>query len=100
LATLLTIIIASFNDLSASLRNYSAPPLKIIVAVLLFGQPVNKLYLVPPILFSSNNSQIPKFSAFRSFRVVNNLAPVAFSTLLISSLFTLPAQNIFLSAKY
>jgi len=30
---LLTIIIASFNDLSASEMNYSAPPLKIIVAL-------------------------------------------------------------------
>lgn len=30
---LLTIMIASFNDLSASLMNYSAPPLKIMVAV-------------------------------------------------------------------
>jgi hypothetical protein len=29
---LLTIIIASFNDLSASLMNCSAPPLKIMVA--------------------------------------------------------------------
>ena len=32
---LLTTIIESFNDLSASLINYSAPPLKTIVAVLL-----------------------------------------------------------------
>jgi hypothetical protein len=29
---LLTIIIESFKDLSASLMNYSAPPLKIMVA--------------------------------------------------------------------
>ena len=30
---LLTIMIASFKDLSASLINYSAPPLKMIVAL-------------------------------------------------------------------
>ena len=49
---LLTIIIASFNDLSAYLMNCSAPPLKIIVADLVFGQSSNKLYLSAPICFS------------------------------------------------
>jgi hypothetical protein len=91
---------ASLRLLSASLRNYSAPPLRIIVAVLLLGHPVKRLYLVAPILFSSKTSQVPRFSALRSLRVVRTLAPVAFSTLLISSLATLPAQKIFLSAKY
>jgi hypothetical protein len=35
---LLTIMIASFNDLSASLMNCSAPPLKMIVADLVFDK--------------------------------------------------------------
>jgi hypothetical protein len=91
---------ASLRLLSASFKNYSAPPLRIIVAVLLFGHPVKRLYLVPPILFSSNKSQVPKFSYFKSVIVVSILAPVAFSTLLISSFWTLPAQKMFLSAKY
>lgn len=99
-ATLLTIIIASFKLLSASFKNYSAPPLRIKVAVLLLGHPVKKLYLLAPTLFSSNNSQLPKYSYFKSVKVVRTLAPVAFSTLLISSLVTLPAQKIFQSAKY
>lgn len=34
---LLTIMMASFNDLSASLMNCSAPPLKIIVADLVYN---------------------------------------------------------------
>lgn len=46
---LLTIMIASFNDLSASETNYSAPPLRIIVAVLPLGQFLNKLNLSAPI---------------------------------------------------
>jgi len=62
---LLTIIIASFNDLSASAMNYSAPPLKIIVAVLVVGHPLNKLYLSAPIYFSSNSPQKPRFSTVR-----------------------------------
>jgi len=59
---LLTIIIASFNDLSASAINYSAPPLKIIVAVFVFGHSLNMLYLSAPICFSSNSAQYPNTS--------------------------------------
>lgn len=71
-----------------------------MVAVLLAGHPVKKLYLEAPTLFSSKSSQFPNYSYFRSLKVVRTLAPVAFSTLLKSSLATLPAQKIFLSAKY
>ena len=42
---LLTIIIASLRDLSASWINCSAPPLNIIVVEVLLGQFLNKLYL-------------------------------------------------------
>lgn len=98
--TLLTIIIASFKDLSASLMNYSAPPLTIIVAVFDFGQSVKKLNLSAPIYFSSKTPQVPSISALISVVVDYTLPPVAFSTLFISSLSTLPEQKIFLSAKY
>lgn len=42
---LLTIMMASWRDLSVSSMNCSAPPLRIMVQVLAWGQPVNKLYL-------------------------------------------------------
>lgn len=42
---LLTIMIASWRDLSVSSMNCSAPPLRIMVQVFAWGQPVNKLYL-------------------------------------------------------
>lgn len=51
---LLTIIMASFNDLSAYFINCSAPPLRMIVADFEFGQFSNKLYLSAPICFYSN----------------------------------------------
>ena len=49
---LLTTMIASFNDLSASSINCSAPPLIIIVAVLELGHCWNKLNLSAPICAS------------------------------------------------
>lgn len=45
---LLTIIIASFKDLSASAMNYSAPPLSTIVEDLALGHSVKRLYLSAP----------------------------------------------------
>ena len=42
---LLTIMIASWSDLSVSSMNCSAPPLNMNVHVLASGQPLNKLYL-------------------------------------------------------
>jgi hypothetical protein len=45
---LLTIMIESLRDLSASLINYSAPPLRIIVAECALVQLLNKLYLSAP----------------------------------------------------
>ena len=45
LIALLTIIIASCNDLSVSSMNCSAPPRRMMVQVLAWGHPVNKLYL-------------------------------------------------------
>jgi hypothetical protein len=100
LRTLQTIIIASFRLRSDSLRNCSAPPLSKIVAVLLLGHCINTLYLSLPILLSSNSPQIPRSSGQKSEIVVYILAPVACSTLLISSFATRPAQKTFRSAKY
>jgi len=97
---LLTIIIESFNDLSASCINYSAPPLNRIVADKDFGQSLKILYLSAPIYISSNLAQVPKDSFFKLLTVVYIIAPVAFATLLTSSYVTLPAQNNPLSAKY
>jgi hypothetical protein len=97
---LLTIIMASFRDLSASLINCSAPPLKIMVADLAFGQFSNKLYLYAPICFSSKFSHVPSTSGVMLLTVVWRTAPVAFETLLMSSLDTLPAQKIPLSANH
>jgi len=100
LEALLTTIIASFIDLSASSINCSAPPLITIVAVLEFGQFWKRLNLSAPICFSSNIPQVPNAFSDISLQVCNKLAPVAFETLSISSAGTLPAQNKFLSAKY
>jgi len=80
--------------------NYSAPPLKIIVAVLVFLHSLNKLYLSAPIYFSSNSPQNPNTSTVNPCTVVWIYPPVAFTNLFISSDGTLPAQKIFLSAKY
>lgn len=69
LITLLTIIIASFKLLSASLINYSAPPLNNIVAVYDFGHDVKKLNLSAPTYFSSKNPHVPNISGLTSFVV-------------------------------
>ena len=45
---LLTIMMASWRDLSASSMKASLPPLSTIVAVLALGQPVKRLYLSAP----------------------------------------------------
>jgi len=70
LTALLTIIIASFNDLSASAMNYSAPPLNTIVLVYDYGQPVNKLYLSAPTYYSSNYPHLPSISCVNPLTVV------------------------------
>lgn len=97
---LLTIMMASFKDLSASLMNCSAPPLKMMVADLVFGHSSNKLYLSAPICFSSNFPQVPKTSGVMLLTVVWRVAPVAFETLLMSSFVTRPAQKIPRSANH
>lgn len=97
---LLTIMIASFNDLSASLMNCSAPPLKMIVADFEWGQSSNKLYLSAPICFYWKLPHVPKTSDVTLFTVVWSWAPVALATLFISSSGTLPAQNTPLSANH
>lgn len=67
---LLTIIIASFKDLSASAINYSAPPLKTMVADLLWMQSLNKLNLSAPNYTSSKDPQVPKTSGAIPLTVV------------------------------
>lgn len=67
---LLTTMIESFKDLSASLINYSAPPLKIMVAVLDAGQPLKRLNLSAPNYFSSNSPQVPKQAGVKPLTVV------------------------------
>ena len=100
LRTLLTIMMASLRLHSDSFKNCSAPPLRRMVAVLLLSHWVKRLYLSLPILFSSKRPHVPRSSGLKSEMVVCILAPVACSTLLMSSLATLPAQKMFLSAKY
>lgn len=97
---LLTIMMASLSDLSASWINCSAPPLKTMVAVLLLGQSMNMLNLSAPICFSSKAPQVPRTSSVRPLTVVWTIPPVALYNLCISSWGTLPAQKIPLSAKY
>jgi len=67
---LLTIIIESFKDLSASYINYSAPPLNMIVADSDFGQSLKILYLSAPICISSNFAHVPKDSFLKLLTVV------------------------------
>ena len=64
------------------------------------GQSSNKLYLSAPICFSWNDPQVPNTSGATLFTVVCKTAPVDLATLLISSLGTLPAQKIPLSANH
>eukprot|EP00919_Chromeraceae_sp_WS-2016_P013846 GHVR01032592.1.p1 GENE.GHVR01032592.1~~GHVR01032592.1.p1 ORF type:complete len:120 (-),score=3.78 GHVR01032592.1:764-1123(-) len=93
-------MIASFRDRSASLMNCSAPPLKIIVADLVLGHSSKRLYLSAPICFYSNFPHVPKTSEVTLLTVVCKRAPVALATRFISSLVTLPAQKIPLSANH
>jgi len=67
---LLTIIIASFRDLSASAMNCSAPPLRIMVALLDYGQFLKRLNLSAPIYTSSKSPQVPRTSEVRPLTVV------------------------------
>lgn len=97
---LLTIMIASFNDLSASLMNCWAPPLRMIVADLVWGHSSKRLYLSAPICFYWKLPQVPKTSELTLLTVVWRRAPVALATLFISSSGTLPAQKIPRSANH
>lgn len=56
LMALRTIMIASCSDRSVSSVNCSAPPLKMMVHVLAFGQPLKKLYLHRKMMGLSNQS--------------------------------------------
>mmetsp|Transcript_20316 Transcript_20316/g.19254 ORF Transcript_20316/g.19254 Transcript_20316/m.19254 type:complete len:209 (-) Transcript_20316:781-1407(-) len=97
---LLTIIIASFKDLSASSMYWSAPPLRTIVQDLVPTHSVNKLYLSEPSWTSSKTPQVPRISSVSPFTVVWMTPVVDFATLFKSSWGTLPAQKRPLSAKY
>jgi len=88
------------RDLSASAINCSAPPLRIIVTVLEFGHSVKTLNLSAPICFSSKSPTYPRTSSVIPLHVVWIFPPTAFYVLIRSSLATLPAQKISLSAKY
>lgn len=66
----LTTIIESLRDLSASLMNWSAPPLKIIVAVLDYGQSLKVLKRSEPNWISSKTPQVPKTAAVNPLTVV------------------------------
>jgi hypothetical protein len=59
-----------------------------------------KLYLSAPIYTSSNLPHVPKEALSRPLTVVYTTPPVADASLVRSSVGTLPAQKIFLSAKY
>jgi len=100
LTALLTIMIASFKDLSVSSRYWEAPPLRTIVDVLVWWHSVNMLNLSVPSWISSNLPQVPRTSSVRPNTVVCKIAPVALPTLYKSSFWTLPAQKMSLSAKY
>lgn len=77
LKVLLTTIIASFKDLSASFKNYSAQPLNIIVAVFDLGHSLKILYLSAPNYTSSNYPQFPNTASVIPLHVVWILPPVA-----------------------
>jgi len=91
---------ASCTDLSASSINCSAPPLIIRVEDLDLMHLLKILYLSAPICFSSKYPQVPKISGFKLLQVCCSRAPVDLATLFKSSSLTLPAQKMFLSAKY
>mmetsp|Transcript_22321 Transcript_22321/g.32501 ORF Transcript_22321/g.32501 Transcript_22321/m.32501 type:complete len:283 (-) Transcript_22321:441-1289(-) len=96
----LTIMMASCTERSVSSRNCSPPPRNTMVAVFAFRHPLKKLYLSSPRPFSSKRAHSPRTSPVSPFTEVCTAAPVALETLSRSSVATLPAQNIPLSAKY
>mmetsp|Transcript_22774 Transcript_22774/g.31221 ORF Transcript_22774/g.31221 Transcript_22774/m.31221 type:complete len:304 (-) Transcript_22774:843-1754(-) len=96
----LTIMRASCTDRSVSSRNCSPPPLRMMVAVLALGQPLKKLNRSSPRPRSSNTSQWPSTAPFRPCTEVCTKAPVALATRSRSSVATLPALKMPLSAKY
>ena len=65
--------------------NYSAPPLSTKVAVLDWGQFLNKLYLSAPTYTSSNKPQVPNTSLVNPLTVVYITPPVPLATLYKSS---------------
>mmetsp|Transcript_45718 Transcript_45718/g.74573 ORF Transcript_45718/g.74573 Transcript_45718/m.74573 type:complete len:229 (+) Transcript_45718:458-1144(+) len=100
LRALLTTMIASCRERSASSINCSAPPLRITVADLASGHPVKRLYRSEPICLSSNTSHVPSTLGMISFTEVCTAPPVALATRCKSSSATRPAQNMSRSAKY
>ena len=100
LIALLTIMIASFSDLSASSMYWSAPPLNTMVHDFVPTHLVKRLNLSEPSWTSSKSPQVPRTSSPRPLVVVWITPPVDLATLFKSSDGTLPAQKIPLSAKY
>mmetsp|Transcript_1085 Transcript_1085/g.2310 ORF Transcript_1085/g.2310 Transcript_1085/m.2310 type:complete len:268 (-) Transcript_1085:540-1343(-) len=96
----LTTISASWILRSLSAMNCSEPPLRTIVDVRLFGQPVNKLNRSSPTCFSSKSPHVPNTPSNMPFVLVWTVAPVAIATRLMSPSSTRPAQNRPRSAKY
>ena len=96
-----TIMMASCNERSTSSMNCSAPPRRIIVAVLARGQPVKMLYRSEPICISSRTSHVPNtcadwaalLASGRFSTVVIIAPPHAFCVRFRSSSWTRPAQN-------
>jgi len=97
---LLTIIIESLRDLSASAINCSAPPLRTKVQDIAFGHSVKTLKRSAPICLSSKFPTNPRTSEVIPLHVVWIFPPTAFYVRIRSSFTTLPAQKISLSAKY
>mmetsp|Transcript_26149 Transcript_26149/g.64967 ORF Transcript_26149/g.64967 Transcript_26149/m.64967 type:complete len:213 (+) Transcript_26149:880-1518(+) len=95
-----TIMMASWSDLSASSTNCWAPPRRMIVADLVPGHSLKRLYRSDPIWISSNSPHVPRTSGVRLCTVVWTAAPVARCVRRTSCSSTRPAQNTSRSAKY
>eukprot|EP01139_Manchomonas_bermudensis_P005583 Amastigsp_a175365_241.p3 type:complete len:358 gc:universal Amastigsp_a175365_241:413-1486(+) len=95
-----TTMMASCSERSASSMNCCAPPRRTMVAVVVNGHPVKKLYRSSPTWRSSKRSQVPRTAGLTPASEVWILAPVARATRSRSSLTTRPAQKSWRSAKY
>lgn len=98
---LLTIMMASWRDLSVSSMNCSAPPLRIMVQVLAWGQPVNKLYLKKRIRFYDTIQKKAESGAIIScIQYSNNILQIISSHYFLASKETYLSPPIWISSNF